>query len=254
MKKNTDLISIVVPVYNAEKFLEETINCILNQTYQNWELLLVDDCSKDKSAEIINSFIKKDKRIKYIKMAKNGGPALARNKGIEEAKGNFLCFQDADDLWDKNKLEKQLNFMKDKNCAFSYTSYEFADKNCKPIGKKVIAKETLTYNQALKNNIISTITVMFDLKKMDKELIKMPNLKYVEDTATWFKILRNKYIAYGIPEVFSYYRRTERTNSSNKLRTQKPLWNLYRNEEKLSLLKSIYCLFWKNFHALMRRL
>lgn len=254
MKKNTDLISIVVPVYNAEKFLEETINCILNQTYQNWELLLVDDCSKDKSAEIINSFIKKDKRIKYIKMAKNGGPALARNKGIEEAKGNFLCFQDADDLWDKNKLEKQLNFMKNKNCAFSYTSYEFADKNCNPTGKKVIAKETLTYNQALKNNIISTITVMFDLKKMDKELIKMPNLKYVEDTATWWKILRNNYVAYGMPEVLSYYRRTEGTNSSNKFKTLKKVWNLYRKEEKLNFFQSCYYFCMKNINALLRRI
>lgn len=254
MKKNTDLVSIIVPVYNAEKFLEDTINGILNQTYQNWELIFVDDCSKDNSAKLIKSFIKKDKRIKYIKMDKNGGPALARNKGIDEAKGKFLCFQDADDLWDKDKLEKQVSFMKEKNCAFSFTSYEFADSNALPTGKKVVAKEKVTYRYALKNNIISTITVMFNLELIDKELIKMPDLIYVEDTATWWKILRNGYVAYGMPNVFSYYRRSENSQSSNKVRTLKKLWDLYRKEEKLNIFSASYYFILKNINAILRRI
>lgn len=249
-----DLISIVVPVYNAEKFLKNTINTVLNQTYTNWELILIDDCSNDNSKEIIENFSKVNSKIIYYKQKKNGGPALARNKGIELASGRFLCFIDADDLWDNNKLEKQINYMMEKKCAFSFHSYEFANKDGIPIGKKVIAKEKLTYNQALKNNIISTITVMFDLNKIDKNMIKMPNLKYVEDTATWWRILRNNYVAYGIPDIYSYYRRIPNSNSSNKLKTQKPLWNLYRKEEKLSFFYSVYCFLWKNFNALKRRL
>lgn len=251
---NEELVSIIVPVYNAEKYIEETIKTVLNQTYANWELLFIDDCSIDNSKTIIKKYTKKDSRIQYYKQSENAGPAEARNRGIDLAKGKYICFLDADDLWDNNKLEVQINFMKQKDCAFSYHSYEFADENCRPNGKKVIAKEKLTYNQALKNNIISTITVMFDVSKLNKKLIKMPNLKYVEDTATWWKILRNNYVAYGIPDLFSYYRRIPNSNSSNKLRTQKPLWNLYRKEEKLSFLYSLYCLFLKNVHAILRRI
>ena len=249
-----DLISIVVPVYNASRFLDETIKSVKDQTIDNWELIFVDDCSTDNSEDIIKQYMKDDKRIKYFKQDKNGGPALARNKGIDLSKGNFLCFLDADDFWDNDKLEKQLNFMKEKNIAFSYTSYEFALYNGDKTGKKVKAKEELKYKEVLSNNIISTITVMFNLKLIDKELIKMPNLKYVEDTATWFKILRNGYTAYGISDIYSYYRRSANTESSNKFKTQKSLWNLYRNEEKLSVFKSLKTLLFKNINAIKRRI
>lgn len=247
-----ELVSIIIPVYNAERFLDETINTILNQTYKNWELLLINDCSKDNSKSIYEKY-SSDKRIKWHDQEQNGGPALARNKGIDLAQGKYICFLDADDICDLDKIEKQVEFMKQNDCAFSYHSYEFADEKAVPTGKKVIAKEKLTYKKALKNNIISTITVMFNMKKINKELIEMPNLKYVEDTATWWRILRNGYIAYGMPNVFSYYRRIPNTNSSNKLRTQKPLWNLYRKEEKLNIFYAAHCLFWKNYHAVLRR-
>lgn len=251
---SSDLISIIVPVYNAEKFILDTIKNVQSQSYKNWELLLIDDVSSDRSQELIMKCAKDDKRIKYFKQEKNSGPALARNRGIDFASGNYICFIDADDLWDKDKLEKQILFMKKNKCAFSYHSYEFADENCIPSGKKVIAKDILKYKQALKNNIISTITVMFDISIINKELIKMPNLKYVEDTATWWKIMRNGFNAYGIPNVYAYYRRTHNTNSSNKFKTQKYLWNLYRKEEKLSVVYSLYCIFWKNIHAILRRI
>ncbi len=249
-----NLISIIVPVYNASRFLDETIKTVREQTIDNWELIFVDDCSTDDSDEIIKQYMKIDKKIKYFKQDQNGGPALARNRGIDEAKGNFLCFLDADDMWDKDKLEKQLNFMLEKEVAFSYTSYEFATFDGIPTGKKVKAKEVLTYKEVLKNNIISTITVMFNLNLIDKELIKMPNLKYVEDTATWFKILRNGFKAYGLSDVYSYYRRTSNTESSNKFKTQKRLWNLYRKEEKMGFFKSLYTLGVKNINAIKRRI
>lgn len=249
-----DLISIIIPVYNSEKFIEQTLNTVINQTYKNWELILIDDCSTDNSELIIKKYQKKYKNIRYYKQKRNQGPAIARNTGIDMANGRFICFIDADDLWDNNKLEIQKQFMENKKCGFSYHSYEFSNEECIPLGKKVIAREKLTYKEALKNNIISTITVMFDINIINKDLLKMPNLKYVEDTATWWKILRSGYVAYGIPTIFSYYRRINNSNSSNKLRTQKPLWNLYRNEEKLGFFYSAYCLFWKNLHAVLRRL
>lgn len=250
----SDLISIVVPIYNAEKYLAETILSIQEQTYTNWELILVDDCSTDGTTEIVNKYIKTDNRIRAIRNKENKGSAFSRNIGITNAQGNFLCFQDADDLWDKNKLELQLKFMKTTGCAFSYTSYKFVNKDGMPTGRKVIAKKEITYKEALRNNIISTITVMFDLTKMDKKLIKMPDLMYVEDTATWWKILRNGYTAYGIDDVFSYYRRTKKSQSSNKVRTLKRLWNLYRKVEKLDLISSSYYFVLKNVHAIWRRI
>lgn len=250
MKK--DLVSIIVPVYNAERFLAETINTVISQTYENWELILINDCSKDGSYNIFKEF--NDKRIRWYDQKQNGGPALARNKGIDIAKGRFICFIDADDKWDNDKLEKQISFMKEKKCAFSYTSYVFSDENCVPTNKRVIAKETLSYRECLKKNIISTITVMFDVDMIDKELIKMPDLKFVEDTATWWKILRHGYVAYGISNIYSYYRRLPNTNSSNKFRTQIPLWNLYRKEEKMSIFSTIYYMTIKNINAILRRI
>ena len=249
-----ELVSIIIPVYNASRFLDETIKSVRSQTYEKWELIFVDDCSTDNSEQIIKEYMKLDKRIKYFKQERNSGPAIARNRGIDEAKGRFLCFLDADDFWDKNKIEEQLNFMLKEDIAFSYTSYCFTLPDGTKTNKKVIAKKELKYKEVLKNNIISTITVMFNLKLIDKELIKMPNLKYVEDTATWFKILRHGFVAYGMPNIFSYYRRSSNTESSNKLKTQKSLWKLYRKNERLSIPKTIITLISKNFNALKRRI
>ncbi len=249
--KKKPLVSIVVPVYNAESFLEDTINCVLNQTYENWELLLINDCSKDNSKKVAKPFL--SDKIKWIDMKKNSGAALARNKGIEIAKGKYLCYLDADDLWVKEKLEKQVKFMQEKDCAFSFTGYEFADTKGNPNGKKVFIPEKMNYKKALKNTTISTITVMFDLEKLTKEDIYMPNVKS-EDTASWWKILKKIDYAYGLNEILSYYRRGIQTSSSNKIKAIKQTWNLYRNVEKLNLINSIYFFCWYVFNALRRRL
>src|SRR5574344_1329124 len=155
------LVSIVVPVYNASKFIEETINCVLNQTYQNFELILVDDLSKDNSVEVIKKF--KDERIRLIEQTEKQLAAGSRNRGIKEAKGRYLCYLDADDLWEKEKIEKQVKFMKEKKCAFSFTGYEFVTEDAKKTGKKVYIPSKLAYKQALKNTTIFTSTVMFDM-------------------------------------------------------------------------------------------
>lgn len=248
------LVSIVIPVYNAEKYLNDTIESIQNQTYKNWEAIFVDDCSKDNSCSIIKKYMDQDKRIKLLKMKiNNGNPSYPRNYGIKKSKGKFLCFIDADDRWDLNKLDTQVNFMLKNNIAFSFTSYEFADEGCNPIGKKVLAKKKITYKECLKNNIISTITVMFDLCKINKDLIYMPHIRYVEDTATWWNIMKNGFDAYGIENVFSYYRKVSGSNSSHKFRTLMSLWYLYRKKEKISLIKSIYYFTLKNINAIRRR-
>lgn len=246
-----DLISIIIPVYNAEKFLDETINTVLNQTYKNFELILVNDGSKDKSVDVIKKY--NDKRIKLIDNKNNKGAALSRNDGIRKAKGRYICFLDADDLWNKEKLEKQINFMKEKECAFSFTGYEFANENGIPNGKKVYIPKKLNYKSALKNTTISTITVMIDTKKMDKDLIYMNNVKS-EDTATWWNILKNGYEAFGLNEILSFYRRSEGTLSSNKIEAIRRIWNLYRNVFKLGFFYSLYNFVFYAINAVKRRI
>lgn len=247
-----ELVSIIVPVYNAERFIDETISTVLDQTYENWELLLVNDCSTDNSEKLIQKYLK-DSRIKLLNNKVNSRAAVSRNNGIKAAKGRYICFIDADDKWDKNKLEKQIKFMKEKDCAFSFTSYEFADENCIPNGKKVIVPDTITYSEALKNTTIFTSTVMFDTKKLSKEDIYMPNVKS-EDTATWWSVLKQIDKAYGLKDILSFYRRTEGTLSSNKFEAIKRIWNLYRNVEHLNLFKSLYCFFGYAFRAVLRRI
>ena len=129
---SNELVSIVIPVYNAEKFLDDTLNCVLNQTYKNWEVWLINDCSKDNSKEIAKKYL--NDKIKWVDQEKNGGPALARNKGIDLSNGRYICYLDADDLWDNEKLEKQVKFMQEKDCAFGFTGYEFADSQGKAAG------------------------------------------------------------------------------------------------------------------------
>lgn len=249
------LVSVIVPVYNAEEFIVDTMETVRKQTYQNWELILVDDISTDKSCQLIEKYQKKhsDKMISLIKLKKKALAAGARNAGVKKAKGRYICFLDADDLWDKHKLEKQVAFMEKHNCAFSFTGYEFADSKGNLSGVKVMIPETLNYKQALKNTTIWTTTVMFDMTKITKELIKMPNVKS-EDTATWWKILKSGYTAFGLNEILSYYRRSEGTLSSNKIEAIKRIWNLYRNVEGLNIFTSIYNFCFYAINAVKRRI
>lgn len=253
MERNNEqeLVSIIIPVYNASKFLKDTLNTILNQTYTNFEALFVNDCSSDNSADIILNC--GDDRVKLINNETNSGAAISRNNGVKQAKGKYICFIDADDLWEKDKLEKQVRFMQEKQCAFSFTGYEFADENGIPNGTKVSIPERITYKQALKNTTIWTSTVMFDTEKMDKDLIYMPNVKS-EDTACWWNILKHIDCAYGLNIVLSYYRRSSGTLSSNKFEAIKRIWYLYRKVEKLNIIYAAYCFFFYALNAIKRRI
>lgn len=259
--ENKDLVSIVVPVYNAAAYLAETITMVIRQTYPEWELLLVDDCSTDESAEVIRRTVVEytaadpqiGDRIRLIRKEKNEGAALARNTGIREAKGRYLAFLDADDVWLPDKLLKELAFMKEKNAAFVFCSYEFGDEEAVPTGKVVHAPEVLTYRKALSRTVIFTTTVLFDLEKTGREPVMMPDVKS-EDTATWWKVLKAGFPAYGLDEVLAIYRRPKKSLSSNKLEAVRRIWSLYRRQENLSLPDSIVQLFFWAVRATLRRL
>ena len=247
-------ISIVVPVYNAEKYIEETMDTVVAQTYADWELLLVLNGCSDASEEIIERYRKAhiDRNIRIIVERENKGAAMARNRGVNEAAGRYIAYVDADDLWKPEKLEHLLHFMKEKDAAFVCSGYEFADENAIGTGKVVHVPATMNYREALKNTTIFTSTVMFDTAKLPKEKIQMPVIKS-EDTALWWKILKEGYIVYGLDENLVLYRRPKKSLSSNKLEAIRRIWNLYRKAEGLSVLYSAYNFCFWAVRAVIRR-
>ncbi|MBE5847838.1 MAG: glycosyltransferase family 2 protein [Lachnospiraceae bacterium] len=246
------MISIVVPVYNAAGFIKETIGSVKRQTYTDWELLLIDDCSSDGSVSIMEEEAAHDPRIRVIRQPQNMGAAAARNRGVQEAKGRYLAYLDADDLWRDDRLSSCLAFIEEKKVAFVFSGYEFADENGRGLGKIVRVPECLTYAQALKNTTIFTSTVLFDLEKIPKDLVSMPRIKS-EDTATWWRILRNGYTAYGLDRNLVLYRRSAGTLSSNKLEAIRRIWHLYRDAEQLSVPYSFYNFVFYALRAVLRR-
>lgn len=246
-----ELVSIITPAYNCARFIRDTIETVLSQTYKNWEMIIIDDASQDNLKEIVGQY--EDKRIKLITNTENSGAAISRNNGIKAAKGKFICFLDGDDLWDKEKIRKQVNFMKKNKCAFSFTGYEFANENGKPNGNKVYIPNRIEYKEALKNTTIWTCTVMFNMDMLSKEDIYMPNVKS-EDTACWWKVLKKVECAYGLNEILSYYRRSANTLSSNKIKAICRIWNLYRNVENLGLIYSLYNFCFYTINAVRRRI
>lgn len=249
-----ELVSIITPVYKCESLLPETIECVLNQTYKNWELLLVDDCSPDNSARIIKDYIKKDNRIKYFKLYENSGAAVARNKALLEAKGRFIAYLDADDLWKKNKLEKQVKFMLENNYAFTCTDYEKITEDGTSLNKIIKIPRKVNYNLFLRNTIIQTVGVMVDIKLTGKNLLKMPNIRRRQDAATWCQLLKNGFDCYECPENSSYYRVVTNSLSSNKFKAIKMNWYWYRKIEKLPLWKACFCFIGYAFNAIKKRI
>ena len=249
---NEPLVSIITPVYNAERFLSDTIKSVQNQTYKNWEILLIDDCSKDNSAQIIKEFQKYDNRIKYIKLKKNSGASVSRNEGIRNAKGRFIAFVDSDDIWKPEKLEIQIKYMLKENLGFTFTSYRYMKENGELTNKIAKAPSKINYNGLLKNTIIGCSTVVIDREIVD--YFEKPLVRRGQDTATWLQILRKEKYAYGIEQDLVNYRLVGESLSSNKIKALKRTWNTYRNVEKLGLLKSSYVFCFYVFNAIKKRI
>lgn len=233
-----NLVSVIVPVYNAENYMKETIDSILAQTYENIEIICIDDMSKDNSRDILEEYSSKYENIRTILLEKNGGVANARNVGISKAKGRFIAFLDSDDIWLPEKIEKQVGFMLENKYEFTFTGYRFMDAESKLLNTVVNAKKVLDYNTLLKHNAISCLTVVIDRKYVQD--IYMPAIHH-EDYAAWLRILKQGHKAYGLNEMLAYYRTRQNSLSGNKLKAAGWTWNILRNEEKLGLFRSVYC-------------
>lgn len=233
-----ELCSVIMPAYNCEKYIAEAIESVIKQTYKNWELIIVNDASTDDTEKIIKSYQEKDKRIKLISLTENQGVANARNTAIQNSEGRYIAFLDADDYWEKEKLQEQITFMKNKNITFSYHDYKLLN-TAKNKEKQIKVPLKLDYNQLLKGNTTgSCLTVCIDRKIVDK--IYFPDEKH-EDYICWLNTLKNYCIeGYGLNKTLGTYRIGKKSISSNKLQSAVWNWQVYRKSQKISVLKTIY--------------
>ena len=236
---SNELVSVITPSYNSEKYISQCIQSVISQTYENWQMIIVDDCSKDNTIDVIQEYCNIDERIKLIKLHENSGAAIARNTAIKLSKGRFIAFLDADDIWDSQKLEIQIEYMLKNNIGFCFSAYEVIDDDGSPLNKVIEVKNKITYWEYLKNTIIQTVTVVIDKKYVKN--VEMPNLRRGQDFATWLKIMKEGIDAYGLNINLAKYRRANGSLSSNKIKAVKRTWYIYRKIEKLSILVSLYC-------------
>lgn len=236
-----ELVSIIMPSYNTGKFIKESINSVINQTYTNWELIIVDDCSKDNTDEIVNSI--NDNRIIYLKNEKNSGAAISRNKALKEAKGRWIAFLDSDDIWKKDKLEKQIKFMKENDYCFSYTNYIEIDENSNPNGIKITGPKKITKTGMFNYCWPGCLTVMYDSNKIG--LIQVADIKKNNDYAMWLKVCK-KANCYLLNEELAMYRKRSGSISNHSyLELIKWHYKLYREAERQNTLISLYNT-WRN--------
>jgi teichuronic acid biosynthesis glycosyltransferase TuaG len=226
-------------MYNSETFISDTIFSVINQTYNNWELLLIDDGSNDKTLESVNLVTTKNSKIKLFKNETNQGAAIARNKGIEAAKGEYIAFLDADDLWKPEKLERQIAFMLTENCDVCFSSYEQIDEAGNSLNRLVKALPELTYQKYLKSNYIGNLTGIYNAKVLGK--ITAPNLRKRQDWLLWLSAInKSGKPAKGIQESLAYYRVREDSMSSSKMNLLKHNYWVYKKGLGFSTLKSIF--------------
>ena len=231
------MVSIVTPAYNSEKFIATTIDSILAQTFTNWELIVVNDASTDKTQSIVGQYLEKDDRIKLFNHVTPQGAGAARNKAIKEAKGDYIAFLDADDQWKPEKLYKQVRLLQESDAAICFSSYELIDEKGMPLNIVVEALNTVSYQKQLKCNYIGNLTGIYDSKKLGK--IYMPEIPKRQDWVLWLKAIEKGGNAIGIKEVLALYRVRKGSISSNKWKLIKHNFNVYRKVLKFGWIKSI---------------
>lgn len=235
---STPLVSVIMPAYNASITIEEAICSVIDQDYNNWELIIVNDNSQDDTSQIGKRFSVFDHRIRIIDNENNMGVAKSRNIALSNAKGEYIAFLDSDDMWKKDKLSKQISFMMKNKVAISYSYYAMVDSKTKKTIKVVKCPKTATPNSILKSNYMGCLTVV--VNRAITGDFEMPLLDFGEDMVTWYTLMRRGFKAFCIPEVLGLYRITDSSASSNKKRTAKKQWSIYREYLHIPFLVSCY--------------
>ena len=231
------LVSIITPCYNGSRYVAETIESVLAQTYQSWEMLVVDDGSKDNSAAIIQSYVEKDSRIRLIQQP-NGGSANARNHGIREAQGQYIALLDADDLWKPEFLAEQISFMKEKGTLCVYSSYDRIDENSKECLSPLVCKKSVTYKDMLVRNYVGCLTGLYDCSKNGKIYLHEELKSIRDDYAYWLDVVKASGTAYGNQKSLAKYRVLQNSTTGKKKKLIKAQYKFYRNYLKLNPLVS----------------
>ena len=244
------MVSIITPNYNSEKYISDMILSVMSQTFEDWELLITDDCSTDNSVNIIKGFVEFDNRIKLFQNASNLGAAISRNNSILNAKGKYIAFLDSDDIWVEHKLETQVGFMHRNNYEFSFTAYFTRTQNVIK-NKHITIPLKVTLHDVLKTCSIYTSTVM-----LRKDILKtgMPDIRRRQDFLTWVNLLKDLDFAYGINNPLMGYNITEHSLSSNKLQVASIQWNCYRKHLKIPFFLSCYYFVNYAFNGFFKRL
>lgn len=239
MQKNK--VSIITPMYNAERFIGETIRSVINQAYTNWEMLIIDDGSKDSGNSIVEKWKDKDNRIQLYSQ-KNAGSAAARNSGIRRAIGQYIALLDADDTWNPDFLEKQIELMKEKNALLVYSSHTRIDENGVEILKPFIVPEKVDYYDLLKTCSISCLTGLYDTSVYGKFYLPEDMKSLRDDYVYWLGIIKKTKVAYGNKEVLANYRIIKQSASRKKSKVIIPHFKVFYKVEKLGLIRSLYYL------------
>ncbi|MET0944469.1 MAG: glycosyltransferase family 2 protein [Flavobacterium sp.] len=233
----SELVSIITPTYNAEKFITETLKSVQNQTYQNWEMILVDDASTDKTIKIISDFAEKDSRIKLFKLEKNSGNGFARNVALKKAVGKYIAYLDADDLWFPNKLEKQIEFLKENNLHFTFSFYDCIDEEGNSLNRRVEAPVNLTYDELFFCNYVGNLTAIYDADYFGKIVIEATQKR--QDWRLWLTILKQIQVVKPVPESLAFYRIRKDSISSSKFKLIKHNFGVYREFHGFNFVFSV---------------
>lgn len=226
MTDNDQLVSIIMAAYNAEKTINAAVRSVIKQTYQYWELIVINDCSTDSTSEIISSMAAENKRIRIINNEKNRGVSVSRKKGAEAALGQWIAILDSDDLWAEDKLEKQIKYAQKKDAELVFTGSAFIDSDGNAIGWYLHVPPEINYRKLLKQNVVSNSSVLVKKELYLKHYALGDNMH--EDFAVWLSITNNGVTAYGIDEPLLIYRVSRSSKSGDKLKAARMNWNTYR--------------------------
>ncbi|MBE6481220.1 MAG: glycosyltransferase family 2 protein [Actinomyces ruminicola] len=232
------LVSVIMPAFNAAGYIADAVRSVQEQTYTSWELLIVDDCSTDDTFQRAKSLAAADARVRCIRLSRNSGAAVSRNRAMEIAQGQYMAFLDADDLWLPDKLEHQLKFMRARGVAICCTAYAQVDERGARTGRVLTSPKRVGYNRLLLDCPVGNSTVMYDVSRLGK--FEVPDIRKRNDDALWLRMLKHEKYIWGIPEVLAQYRVRSDSISADKLSLVKYHWILYREIERLSVVRSAF--------------